>query len=253
MPGLSNKMTPAFLISQPVVRICDDTVVKVSPISRNEKDCAEVNCINFVRNFTTIPVPGIRRTVQREGVCYILMEYVDGTQVAECWGKMTLWQKMSLACTLRRYFKQLRLLKGSVPGPPAVQPLECEALPFGSYPVGPFADFQALANHFLKANKRLAPLFKSRELVFSHNDLNIRNLLIGIDGTVWLLDWQFAGFYPQWLDPLAMWFQAISWYAQWEDKRFGLWLKFLPFIFNPSFRQWKYAVRTIGAGKMFLT
>jgi len=236
-----------------VVRICSDTVVKVAAISRyGTQECPEANCMNFVRKHTSIPVPAVRRTVEHDGEALILMEYVEGQQLAECWVEMSIWQKISVACTLRRYFNSLRALESSIPGPPGTEPLDCETLIFGEDIIaGPFEKFDDLAKHFLVRRKNLSPLFKSRSLVFSHNDLSTRNVLIGTDGKVWLLDWQFGGFYPPWFDPISMWLQAITWRDQREDKRFRSWLLLLPFIFNPSYRDWHIAVESVGFGKMF--
>jgi thiamine kinase-like enzyme len=39
----------------------------------------------------------------------------------------------------------------------------------------------------------------SMPLVFIHGDISPYNIRLGKDGTVWLLDWDSTGAYPQWL------------------------------------------------------
>lgn len=41
-------------------------------------------------------------------------------------------------------------------------------------------------------------------LVFTHQDLAPRNMMIGTDGNLWLLDWERAGFYPRYFEPVSM-------------------------------------------------
>ena len=37
-------------------------------------------------------------------------------------------------------------------------------------------------------------------LVFTHGDISPANIRLGKDGTVWLIDWERAGAYPQWFE-----------------------------------------------------
>ena len=43
------------------------------------------------------------------------------------------------------------------------------------------------------------------DLVFTHNDLNMRNILLDQDGQLWIVDWGWAGFYPMWFEYVGMW------------------------------------------------
>ena len=45
----------------------------------------------------------------------------------------------------------------------------------------------------------------SLPLVMTHLDLQPHNIIIGEDGRVWIIDWEFAGFYPQWFEYASMW------------------------------------------------
>ena len=48
--------------------------------------------------------------------------------------------------------------------------------------------------------------------VFTHLNLNPRNIILGDDGQVWLVDFGLSGFYPEWFEYTAMtqW-EALGW------------------------------------------
>ena len=67
--------------------------------------------------------------------------------------------------------------------------------------------------HKLEVNRRIrkwppesswAVFDSSLPLVLTHLDIHPNNIIIGDDGRVWLIDWEFAGFYPQWFEYASM-------------------------------------------------
>ena len=67
--------------------------------------------------------------------------------------------------------------------------------------------------HKLDVNRRFAKFPPESEqivfdsslpLVFTHLDINPSNIIVGDDSRVWLIDWEFAGFYPQWFEYVTM-------------------------------------------------
>lgn len=59
----------------------------------------------------------------------------------------------------------------------------------------------------------------SMPLVLCHLDLFPSNIILGDDGQVWFIDWEMAGFYPQWFEYAAM-------REGWEilDRRWQKWI-----------------------------
>ena len=45
---------------------------------------------------------------------------------------------------------------------------------------------------------------KTQSLVFTHHDLAPRNLMVDTKGLLWLVDWDFAGWYPPYFEAAAM-------------------------------------------------
>lgn len=65
--------------------------------------------------------------------------------------------------------------------------------------------------HKLEVNRRIRNFPKepmtfdsSMPLVLTHLDLFPSNIILGDDGRVWLIDWEFAGYYPQWFEYASM-------------------------------------------------
>ena len=61
--------------------------------------------------------------------------------------------------------------------------------------------------HKLEVNRRITKFppdswrmtfDSSLPLVLTHLDIHPNNIIIGDDGRVWLIDWEFAGFFPKW-------------------------------------------------------
>lgn len=55
----------------------------------------------------------------------------------------------------------------------------------------------------------------SLPLVLTHLDLHPGNIIVGDDGRVWLIDWEHAGFYPQWFEYASM-VEEWDFLGRWE-------------------------------------
>ena len=104
-----------------VFRIAVDAVMKLSDAG----DC-EVNAVTLVAEHTTVPVPSILRVIHSEkgvpGRRYIIMRYIPGRNLEECWATLSWWRKTIILWTLRRYVRQFR------------------KIPLGNRPPGPIGD-----------------------------------------------------------------------------------------------------------------
>jgi thiamine kinase-like enzyme len=43
----------------------------------------------------------------------------------------------------------------------------------------------------------------SQPMVLTHGDLSLHNIIMGNDGKMWLVDWEFSGFYLPWFEYIA--------------------------------------------------
>jgi thiamine kinase-like enzyme len=54
----------------------------------------------------------------------------------------------------------------------------------------------------------IPPFDASYPLVLTHQDINPRNIILGDDRRLWLVDWTWSGFYPECWEGIAMAIQA---------------------------------------------
>ena len=170
--------------------------------------------LDFVRKNTTIPIP--------RDLCphlsYLVMDFVDGEMLYECWDKLSRIMQFRIACTLRLYTKQLRSLTHSVPG--ALDSGRIRGAMFDQFVYGPFASvrsfrqfcefvaFQGWHARVLGANGGTIPPLPRSDFtwrpVFTHFDLNSSNIMLDRRGGLWIMDWANAGFYPPTMESVAM-------------------------------------------------
>ncbi|KIM41957.1 hypothetical protein M413DRAFT_141518 [Hebeloma cylindrosporum] len=200
-----------------VWRVAPDTVVK------RIWESAEPYMMELASSQTSIPIPKIRRCITWRERQYLFMEYVEGSDFYEIWPSLSLWRRFKVAWTLRGYVRQLRainLQNKDIPGPiqPSGAPLKCQGHYFSEIGAGPFKPYSALTAWYNGRSRLDAILLNptirdlsmipepttffddSMPLVFTHGDISPNNIRLGNDGTIWLLDWQMAGAYPQWFE-----------------------------------------------------
>lgn len=93
-------------------------------------------------------------------------------------------------------------------------------------------DANKVPDHHLSRNERFDD---SAPLVFTHQDINPRNIIVGEDSRLWLIDWAWAGYYPPGFEYVAMRRQAEN------ERTIGFshkaWEILIPFICGPCFTQ----------------
>lgn len=240
-----------------LVHVSDETAVKLGV---NLESCySEALAIDLVRAQTSIPVPRVRRITAHmhpDGFGLIVMDLIrNGRRLHAYWHSLSFWMKIKVILTMRYYIRQIRRIKdvhSSTPGPIGSQPLICSGLQFGFDPQGPFPTTTALEEHFrkvLRLAKHRKRFVKSQpeyqpldeptfsHLVFTHNDLNMRNILLDDNGHLWIVDWGWAGFFPPGFEYLGMRFAAQ------KDKEPIGWQIATMFMAEPSFEMERWMIR----------
>jgi aminoglycoside phosphotransferase (APT) family kinase protein len=201
-----------------VVRVSRDTVIKRIGGSSQ----TEALSLRYVRDHTTILVPQVKNFFAHPTVgSYVTMDYIEGQTLSQCWRHIGLLHKLQIAWKLRGYIHQLRRLRRSIPGP--IDNSYCTGRFFTENGAGPFeteGDMIDWFNHKLdiaKARKdapETTAQFEVGEwpLVFTHQDLCRRNIMLARNGDVYIIDWTTAGFYPEWLEyPCMAWYIDEPW------------------------------------------
>ncbi|KAI0361448.1 hypothetical protein OH77DRAFT_429574 [Trametes cingulata] len=177
---------------------------------------SEQASMEYARRHTSIPIP---RT-HHPHLSWLLMDYIDGEMLRECWAKQSSFMQFRIACTLRLYLRQLHSLRGPSVG--TVDTGKVGGIYFQEEQYGPFESVRRFrqfcnwvsfegwymrAHAVQRAGKEPPPLPEPNfdwTPRFIHGDLNASNILLDRQGVLWLLDWDAAGFYPACVEPLAM-------------------------------------------------
>ncbi|KAI0333963.1 kinase-like protein [Cubamyces sp. BRFM 1775] len=208
----------------------------------------EAESVAFVAARTTIPVPRVHHYWEEGERGSLVMDYIEGIQLQRAWRDMSAPQRLSVMRRIAGYVEQLRAIPQPAPlstsslprrgwiGGPTGSAFSDFMMTSESTPFGPFADerefndwrvsrFKPFGDRHAPTAARIAEIRKSMSedhpIVFTHGDINRRNILVRIHGDgpddveiTALLDWEQAGWRP------AYW-ESRKWLF--EDSRTPVW------------------------------
>lgn len=195
----------------------DDVIVKYG----QDVQLKQAESTSFVASHTTIPVPRILSTMTDDGTHYIIMTRLSGTPLSECIRSLSEVELDIIACELKGYVNQLRRLRiedyeercfiGSVGGGVCMDKI----FRAGTRSAGPFDTEGEMNNNicerwqdlFSWGNKKqdnyiylLRQMYQdsgNHAIRFAHGDLSPCNILIENGRVTGILDWEEAGWYPE--------------------------------------------------------
>lgn len=219
-----------------VVRISKYLVIKggtgVSP--------GEPQNMTFAAESLRLPVPKVHRTFTADvpGILdgphvkghFIVMDYVPGPTVEECWDSLDTSQRQGVASQVAAMIETMQSTPAGLPPGPigGSGGWKFEGIWFTDYGAGPFATLQDLedwCNHKIavcikfKQLPRNAPKFNFRKVVLTHQDIAPRNLIRDAQGKVWMIDWGIAGMYPPGFEQAAL--KKSSWNVEFSEMVLG--------------------------------
>ncbi len=193
----------------------------------------------FVQQSTSVPVPKVYALFQApvEGYkpdpTFIVMEYIPGSPLHKAWPTVTKPERRGIASQLRRHMNELR----SIPSPgyyggiwrqPVLDKFFQDYLdPWDRYCRGPeisgpheteeqFVDamwrcFDKVARYdddrpgvrdrySAWVRRQYHGAFKGHRSVFTHGDFFQANVMLRPDGSVVIMDWEHAGWYPSFFE-----------------------------------------------------
>lgn len=186
----------------------------------------EAHALQFASQLN-VPVPCLRKAQQTgDNIVAIHMDFVEGQQLDKLWPNMSESEKLAIACQLRDILQTMRSARcdtgiiGSCNGGPA---RDCRRIcdhtggPFQNqedfnkfildlYPVTPTTIRDALARG----------LRSDYHILFSHGDLTQHNIIIKDNKIVALIDWEYAGWYPEYWDYIKF-FERYSANQDWKE------------------------------------
>jgi tRNA A-37 threonylcarbamoyl transferase component Bud32 len=206
-----------------VSRLDRRTIYKLSYVD-------EALTLRYVAQNTSIPVPEVYDFWEVEhGNTVILMEYIDGVQLDSVWYTLRAEQKDDILSQLKGFIEQLR----SLPFPPG-SPIasasggECLDMRVSSFSFGTFATEKDFNDKLIARLTGLQTAEKLRNLrtllrddhaiLFSHGDLVPRNILVRDGRIVALVDWEQAGWRPEYWEWLkALYAPGASMESEWPE------------------------------------
>lgn len=180
----------------------------------------------YLREMTSIPIPTVyailtNKTANRD---IIIMEYIPNKSLEVTWPTLENEDKEDIAKQLNGYFAELRKLPGpgffgrSLPpkfGNLAKQPLTDVLFDdFG----GPFDTIEQFVKGLGKSiehnsaipperktlyNRIIPRIIGESPPVFTHGDIQARNLIRKNSGQVVIVDWENSGWFPEWWESCA--------------------------------------------------
>lgn len=201
---------------------------------------AEAVTMRFIAENTSIPVPKVLSAFVRKGAAYIVMEKIQGQELAKLWHHLSDQTRASLLGQLREMVEELRALRppsqfavGSCTGGSLQDFRQSRAPPPVRF--GPFKtiqDFHSWLRDGLKLGqaeiREQADLDDVNEMiarqdgpwpppVFTHGDLNPSNILVRDDKIVGIIDWEMSGWYPHYWEYTSLKIGSYLVNPVWDD------------------------------------
>ncbi|KAG6218358.1 hypothetical protein E4U34_004187 [Claviceps purpurea] len=182
-----------------------------------------------------IHVPHIQRIVKDDDGFCCIMDRIPGTTLDIAWHELGWIASLRLAFQMRRIVLRLRSAMSTSSGSPRKGectsyflddrfnlPLRASGHHMNAF-LNFWANFAGLGREIKKTPAEHAicrrPIFTdSRPFVFTHHDLAPRNIILDPEGQLHVIDWDLAGFYPEFFEYAGMHnFFTTGW------TRFALW------------------------------
>ena len=207
---------------------------------------AEAEALFLVSKRTTIPTPKLLSAYILDGTGYIIMSYEEGEPLGHYWDRVSEAEQGKVLQQLRDYVEQMRSIKGDFIGGLDHTPCRDGIFEGGfgdytKYSYGPYESEESFNEGIVQALRDRLPAellkregdpdsvfftsefllyqtvrgLKGHEIVFTHGDLHHGNIIVRADGTVVLLDWGSAGFWPEYWEFYRAMFGS-PWKVSWD-------------------------------------
>ncbi|KAM0555137.1 hypothetical protein ACHAPJ_006488 [Fusarium lateritium] len=222
-----------------LVRIRETFVMKYG----SEVRPTEAHNMLYVAKHTSVALPKVYAIYQRKEedsvVTYILMQHIQGKTLKDLWAELNKTRKTSFAKTLRTSFDQLRQLKhpgyfGDINGGPPLDDVFTGTQGGLDDIRSSFMTEEELINsviriysletgdrtaHKVQYYQHVLPtVLQSKEApVFTHNDLQRKNIIVQNDGILVIVDWEYASWYPNYWEYSTAMFANGGWRDDWGE------------------------------------
>lgn len=192
-----------------------------------------------------VSVPVVRRTVtggEDADEHFLIMDRIHGKTLEQLWPHIGIWETIRIAWQLRGFLRAMASITSGTTGglhSGVVRSIHIDAI-FGPVPHASPSTFSSYLNWWLTecrpqwCQPRPDLTFSPTQHVLVHQDLAPRNMMLDTTGSLWIIDWNNAGYYPTFMEYMGMdavsagldWFRASTWASWWGRMRWDL-LRFI--------------------------
>ena len=210
--------SPPVSPSNPRVRLISTNIVAKGIATFEAPD--EIATLQFAKEIG-IRVPKIERIIPNEYGVYIIMYRVQGTMLEEIWDHIGWFKTIRFAFQLRYFIRAMR--KNTSPTAGGLISGKCHSIWLDDHFGLPLHASPEILNSYITfwlqyswEQRRTYPNIEGyrmyhhlippvpKSLTFTHQDLAPRNILVDKKNNIWLLDWQFSGWYPEYFEYVGM-------------------------------------------------
>jgi len=165
----------------------------------------EADVMRYVASNTTVPIPKIHHSFTHNHINYIVMDEAPGVSLKSVWDGMSEATKKSIAQQILEIISQLQSITSTFIG--GIHGESCPDFFFDCLAptiVGGVEKFYNAIETVLHPRHNsgysvllLDGLKQYTNIVFTHSDLVPRNIHVMEDKVISVLDWEQAGFYPE--------------------------------------------------------
>ncbi|KAF8064343.1 kinase-like protein [Lyophyllum atratum] len=208
-----------------VVRLDHDNIVKHG--GPNHVRLADALTLHFIAENTSIPVPRVHDVFSARGETWLVMDYIDAPLLSDVWRHLNEQERLSSMYQLKGYVDELRALEPPAPG--KVQGVDgntCIDWRLAREPWGPFDtvdDFHQFCGHeyVYKNYPKYRDSFEKTSgrvyrTVFTHGDLGPHNIMWKDGKIVGIIDWERAGWLPEYWEYSTSYFSGPDIPSWWE-------------------------------------
>ena len=193
----------------------------------------EFNALSLLNRHTPIPVPRPLDLAHKPAdpsdpfslpEFYLLTTRIPGIPLYRCQHVLSDTNLKEISLQMSEYLVQLR----TIPRPPTQHANEMsntlgaacrDPRIRGEEPVGPFPDETSFSEMLRFPDD---PARRGHSVVFTHADLNPRNILVERDGhkgwrVTGIVDWENAGWYPEYWECTKAFFEGFRWTRRYND------------------------------------
>lgn len=191
----------------------------------------EFDALTLVHKHTSIPAPRPIDLIMRSNGSYLVSSRIDGVGAGHAINECSDEEMHIIAQDLRKYIAELRTIQ---PKSEAVYAISnpsggpCLDYRIDVAPVGPFRTEKDFSDSLRLGGAPNVVHRDDHQIVFTHADINLRNVILKDGKISGIVDWENAGWYPE--------------YWEYTKCRFGVrfskrWLKMLEEVFGDKYEQ----------------